>query len=280
MRNIFNSCVSGSGQERKNQEQVGAAREIPHKSKFEQRVPSAQNAIEIFADHWACDLSGLVPDTHAGATKLFTDDGRPGFAMKAFAGDRAGRKLRVLELGPLEAAHTYQFEKMGVDEIVAVESNIEAFLKCLIVKNLLGLKNSKFLLGDLIEFLKVDSSRYDFIFCCGVLYQLQDPLTLIELMAARTDRIFIWTHCYSRKMHGRLPEIAVRYGDEAYVYHCFVYNDRNSAKFLGGNKPTASFMSREDLMRAFKQHGFVNFDLHDEDLNHPGGPCFSMSMWR
>jgi len=200
--------------------------------------------------------------------------------MKTLAGAHAGRKLRVLELGPLEAAHTYQLEKMGIDEIIAVEANVEAFLKCLIVKNLLGLKNAKFLLGDFIEFLKADDSRYDFIFCSGVIYHMEDPLSLIKLMAARTDCIFVWTHYFTSESRPGLSQITIKHGDETYIYHRLENKNRDSGTFWGGNKPTASFMSREDIVRAFRQHGFVNFTLHEENLNHPGGPCFSMSIWR
>ncbi len=36
--------------------------------------------------------------------------------------------MNILELGPLEGAHTYQLR------ILAIEANAEAFLKCLVVK--------------------------------------------------------------------------------------------------------------------------------------------------
>jgi hypothetical protein len=248
--------------------------------KFEQRAPHPQNEIDIFAGHWASDLSDIVPGVVSGPTKHFSADQRPVFAMKAFAGDMSERKLRVLELGPLEGGHAYQFEKMGVAEIIAVESNTEAFLKCLIVKNLIGLQKARFLLGDFVEFLKQDSNRYDFIFCCGVLYHMQDPLELIELMATRTDRIFVWTHYFTDESRPGLPAIIVRHGDENYTYHQLMYKDQAQAIFWGGNKPIASFLTRADILRAFRQHGFASFELHNEDLKHPGGPCFSISFWR
>lgn len=248
--------------------------------KFEQRAPSVQNEIDIFAGRWASDLSDVVPGSVSGSVKHFTADPRPVYAMKALAGNPTDLGLRVLELGPLEAGHTYQFEKMGVNEIIAVEANVEAFLKCLIVRNLTGLKNARFLLGDFVEYLKEDTGRYDFIFCCGVLYHMHDPLQLIELMAARTDRIFVWTHYHTEQSRPGLPTVAVRHGDEDYIYHRLTYENRDAGTFWGGNKSTASFLSREDILRAFKQHGFTNFELHHEDPQHPGGPCFSISFWR
>lgn len=248
--------------------------------KFEQRPPRPQNEIDIFAGHWASDLSDLVPGAVSGPVKHFSADNRPVLAMNTLGGNVTERGLRILELGPLEGGHTYQFEKMGVNEIVAIESNVEAFLKCLIVKNLANLKNARFLLGDFVEYLREDTSRYDFIFCCGVLYHMQDPLQLIDLMAARTDRIFVWTHYFTKESRRGLTAVPMRHRGEDFVYHSLDYGNRDVGTFWGGNKPTASFLSRDDILRAFKQHGFTNFELHNEDLQHPGGPCFSMSLWR
>src|SRR5262249_6091229 len=69
-------------------------------------------------------------------------------------------------------------------------------------------------------------------------------------------------------------------GDENYIYHRLTYKDQALGTFCGGNKPTASFLTREDILNAFQQHGFPNFELHDEDLKHAGGPCLSISFWR
>lgn len=247
--------------------------------KFEQRAPQPQNAIDIFAGHWASDLSDIVAGLSSGKAKHFSLDQRPAVAMKALAGKLDGRGLRILELGPLEGGHTYQFEKMGVGEIVAIEANVEAFLKCLIVKNLAGLRTT-FLHGDFVEYLKEDSSRYDFIFCCGVLYHMQDPLLLIELMAARTDRIFVWTHYHTEESRPGLPESVVERAGQSFVYHQLIYENQDSGIFWGGNKPVASFLSREDILRAFKHYGFTNLEIHNEVLTDPGGPCFSISFWR
>jgi len=248
--------------------------------KFEQRPPRPQNEIDIFAGRWASDLSDIALGTVSGKVRHFSDDRRPVEAMKALGAHAPTGDLRILELGPLEAGHTYQFEKMGVGEIVAIEANVEAYLKCLIVKNIANLRNARFLFGDIVEYLKEDKSRYDFIFCCGVLYHMQDPLQLIELMAARTDRIYLWTHYFTEEARPGLRTVDVKRGGEAYVYHQLAYENMDAGTFWGGNKPVASFLSRDDIVRAFRQHGFTRFQLHEEDLRHPAGPCLSISFWR
>lgn len=87
--------------------------------------------------------------------------------------------LTVLELGPLEAGHTYMLEKMGARSIVAVEANSRAYLKCLIVKELFELKRAKFLLGDFVAYLKNNTRHFDLCLASGVLYHMQNPAELL-----------------------------------------------------------------------------------------------------
>lgn len=248
--------------------------------KFEQRAPHRQNEIDIFAGRWASDLSEIATGTVSGAVSHFASDRRPHEAMQVLGTHAPAAQLRVLELGPLEGGHSYQFEKMGVGEIIAVEANVEAYLKCLIVKNIANLRNTQFLFGDVVEFLKEDTRRYDFIFCCGVLYHMHDPLQLIELMSARTDRVYVWTHYHTPESRPGLQQVPVVHHGETYVYHRAVYADRTAGTFWGGNRPTASFLARDDIMRAFGQHGFSDVVVHGEELSHPGGPCIGASFRR
>ena len=127
-------------------------------AKFDQRPPQAQNAIDIFRDRWASDLSDVVPGVVSGPARHFGSDARPVHAMQHLARSAGMTAPRILELGPLEGGHTYQLDRLGAAEIVAVESNVEAYLKCLIAKELTGIKNARFLLGDFVEHLKQDRS--------------------------------------------------------------------------------------------------------------------------
>lgn len=64
------------------------------------------------------------------------------------------KNKNVLELGPLEAGHTYLIEKLGASSVLGIESNARAYLKCLVVKEVMGMTKSHFLLGDFVPFLK------------------------------------------------------------------------------------------------------------------------------
>ena len=250
--------------------------------KFEHRAPAAQNAVDVFADHWASDLSKVIPGLRAGGADLFTGDSRPLMAARAFgSGDRLDG-MRVLELGPLEAGHTYQLERLGA-EVLAIEANVEAFLKCLIVKELLGLRRSRFMLGDFVAWFDSPegrAARYDVVFASGVLYHMPDPVVLIERIARSTDRCFVWTHYYEPAHYGGPPRrprrVQTALGE--YVFHEVEYPDMNFEKFWGGNRPVATWLGREDLLRAFAAAGFGAPRVFDETLDHPHGAAMSFAL--
>jgi hypothetical protein len=248
--------------------------------KFEHRAPAPQNAIDIFSNRWASDLSDVVPGVSSGRTRHFGADPRPVFAFNHVRPDVVAHGARILELGPLEAGHTYQFERLGAAEIITVEANVEAYLKCLIVKELIGLKRARFLLGDIVQYLLQDTSRYDLIFCCGVLYHMVDPIELVRLMAAHTDLISVWSHYQiTEGQSDRMAETVERDG-ETYTYYPRVYGGRAGGTFWGGNTPTACLLSRGDLFRAFHHYGLRHHEIHAEDVNHIGGPCITVTFWR
>jgi SAM-dependent methyltransferase len=248
--------------------------------KFNLSAPTPQGVVDIFQDHWASDIGQIIPGIVSGPTDLFKD-ARIGFALKNFAsstGDLEGQ--RVLELGPLEAAHTYQLEHLGAD-VTAIEANTEAYLKCLIVKELTGLTRARFHYGDFIEYLRgAGDEKFDLIFCCGVLYHMSDPIALIEAIAAHSNRIFLWTHYYVKGARAEVPSEKVYKRGDAYFYHRRQNLDRPSIAYWGGGQPTSALMSRQDIFRAFESLGFVHAEVHQDELNHPGGPCFSVSLWR
>jgi hypothetical protein len=76
---------------------------------FELRYPTPQTAVDIFSGRWASDLSKVCPVVGTGQADVFVGDSRPKLAAESL-GNKDGRLdgMRILELGPLEAAHSYQ----------------------------------------------------------------------------------------------------------------------------------------------------------------------------
>ena len=110
---------------------------------YTQLEPHERNSFDLFRGSWSTKIFD-VQDT--GRFDGFNDE-RINWLLDELGGVQ---NKKILELGPLEGAHTYMLERAGGD-ILSIEGNHGAFLRCLIVKNFLGLK-SKFLLGDFSNF--------------------------------------------------------------------------------------------------------------------------------
>ncbi len=243
-------------------------------------MPSAQNALDLFKGEWWSSFPADPPGLVAGQTPLFVDP-RIDFAVQGLGGV-AGKS--VLELGPLEGGHTYMLEKAGAREIVAVEANARAFLKCLIAKEVLGLKAAKFELGDFEEYLRNPPARYDAAIACGVIYHLRNPVELILNLAGVTDRVYVWTQYYIAERVAAIPHMKHRFrhseaaevGGFKHTLNRYEYGDfLDTTRFAGGSDNYSSWLSQADLLAAFRHAGFTEITVGEDDLNHANGPCIS-----
>lgn len=247
--------------------------------RFEQRGPSPQTAIDLFRHRWAGNLNSLLGVDGTGSVPFEQDD-RPFKAARSLGDKERLEGFSVLELGPLEGAHSYGLERLGAHSIIAVESNGEAYLKCLVVKELLNLQRTNYLFGDVVEFLDSNSARFDLVFCSGILYHMVDPLRLIEAICAVTDRCFVWTHYYDpgNKTREFAPSDA-RVGDFSATYWTHEYGSR-SGLFWGGNKSKAVWLERDTIFQAFAHFGLTEVCLVEEHPDHVNGPSITMAVRR
>jgi Protein of unknown function (DUF1698) len=248
-------------------------------TKFEQRPPAHVNAIDIFAGHWATDLSEFDPSWRGGEAKLVNDP-RPRSAAEHLGHANRLDGMTVLELGPLEGAHTYRLEQLGAARILAIESNVEAYLKCLVIKEALGLKRSEFLLGDFALYLQSCTQRFDMVFASGVLYHMEDPVALIRDMARKTDRCFVWTHYLDENRDEQRVTTPVTRDGLQVTYYRAPYLDRAQPVFWGGNKPSASWMKREDILGSFRHFGLDEITIIAEEPDSQPGPSITFAARR
>jgi hypothetical protein len=252
--------------------------------KFELRYPSPQTAVDIFAGKWASDLSKVCPVVGTGDADLFVADGRPKMAAGAL-GNNDGRLdgVRILEIGPLEAAHSYQLEQLGAASIIAIETSVDAFLKCLIVKEILDLKRTRFMCGDALAFLTKTEDRFDMVFCSGILYHMRDPVTLIEAICNVTNKCFVWTHYYNDECGNnegiRIKRHVTVSGFDGDYYE-LEYPDRENGTFLGGNNDLRAWMTRGDILACFKYFGLNEVVLLGDAPFNPAGACMSFAASR
>jgi len=235
------------------------------RSRFETRAPSHQNALDIFSGAWASDLSEVLPGSVSGNAPHFVGDNRPQAGATGLGRNGRLDGMRVLELGPLEGGHTYQLEKLGAD-VLAIESNSDAYLKCLIAKEITGIK-AKFMLGDATAFLNSTRERFDLVFACGILYHLRDPITVIEAISRMTDRCYVWSHVYDEAIYAGPPRRKV--SDPRFpameLWDADYGDTTNLPRFWGGNGAYARWMRQSDMLSLFDYYGLKTFNLVPPD---------------
>lgn len=246
------------------------------RDRFELRAPSNQTITDIFAGAWATNL-----DTHCGVsgtgTNMLLEDGR--ISMAAASLGKGGRfdGYKVLELGPLEGAHSYQLEQLGAHPVIAVEANTDAFLKCLILKEMLQLK-TRFLCGDVLAYLRDANEAFDMVFCCGILYHMSDPLELIKQVCIHSKRCFVWTHYFDLESPlregARIARIAEKNGFTT-TYYERPYPTMDEKLFLGGNQMQTAWMTQQEIIRAFAHFGLSAATIMSDQREALNGANFS-----
>ena len=241
-------------------------------------MPHAQHAIDALAG-WNTALPpniGVV----AGNVALYNDP-RILWGIEQM-GSLEGK--RVLELGPLEASHTYMLEQRKPAVLHAIEANRLSFLRCLVVKELLGLHIAKFFLGDFMTWLEERPETYDFIVASGVLYHMEDPVSLLEVMAKRTKSVLIWTHYVSdaampkgdprREVFVGEPEIIERNGMKLRQYRRSYWGAWKDKSFCGGMHDLHRWLEKDDIIAYLKHLGFDDVRITMDEPNHQNGPSF------
>jgi len=244
-------------------------------------APSPQNALDIFEGEWYTSLPGEYHKLRAGAIGLF-DDPRLKWGLSEIS-DLTGK--RVLELGPLEGAHTYMLEHAGAESVTAIDGNPRAYLKCLVLKEVLGLHRSHFLCGNFVEYLRATPPKVDFVVASGVLYHMTNPVQLIELISRVTDCVFIWTHYYDETAVAKKPEIrrkligqhSAEYGGFRHILHRYEYwGSFGLKRFIGGPNPHSFWMERKAILDCLRYFGFQSITTNFEEIDHPDGPALAL----
>ena len=235
--------------------------------------PTTETPFRIFKGEWSSD----VPSFGLGLSKLFNDDRLKWIEHRC--GGFAGK--RILELGPLEGGHTFMMASRGAAHITSIESNIRAYLKCLIVKDTLNF-DAKFLLGDFRLFLSKCRNVYDFVLASGVLYHMTDPISLLADIARVTTSMGIWTHYYDRKvildrddLREKFAEDPARWhvgGRDITMYRQSYLKALELAGFCGGSVPISYWLTKDSLLGYLEDLG-LKVEIGGDELDHPNGPC-------
>jgi hypothetical protein len=247
--------------------------------RYEDKFPGNQNAVDAVPG-WSTALPPEFGVT-AGSICAFNDS-RIAWAAECFG---SLEDKSVLELGPLEAGHTIHLERLGA-KVTAIEANRLAFLRCLVVKEIVGLKRATFLLGDFIKWLENTAATYDLIVASGVLYHMSDPLRLLDLISKRANAVFLWTHYASdeampigdprRAVLAEQPRIVAFNGVPARLYQRTYASAEIRPEYCGGMADDHSWMHRDDILAALKSLKYTDIRVAQDTPNHVNGPAFSV----
>jgi hypothetical protein len=244
--------------------------------------PINKNAFDLFSRTWSTKFDDMTKGSFDG-----TRDNRIDWLLQQV--DVAS--FNILELGPLEAAHTVMLEKsIKGGGIVAIESNIGAFLRCLIVKNYLNLQ-AKFILGD-FEKMDFSTQNYDLIMASGILYHLKQPVDFIYKISPATKRLFIWTHYFepdlslwNTSLQPLLREgkwdykniISKNIGRHQYRLVKQSYGAAIGwSGFCGGTDTFSHWIYKQDLLNLLEWNGFGKIEVAFDTVDHPNGPSFCL----
>jgi hypothetical protein len=244
-------------------------------------VPTAQKAVDILPG-WSHALPQHV-GAKAGVTILYRDP-RILWAIEQF-GSLAGRK--ILELGPLEASHTYILDQLNPELLHAIEAKAAAYLRCLVVKELLNLRHARFFVGDFIAWLETTDTHYDLIVASGVLYHMMDPLRLLELISQHCDNFYLWTHYFdAAAMPPQDPRRSAfvnsphqtSFRGELITLHERSYLGawQKTSAFCGGMYDQHFWLEQNDIIKAIRLLGFDDIRIAHDHKSHQNGPCFSV----
>ena len=238
-------------------------------------APSDQNALDLFSGEWSSQPPPTRPQLKAGSSPLF-DDPRISWAHEHLIamGLVDGFTDRdVLELGPLEAGHTYLLDRLGARSITAVEANARAYLKCLIAKEVFDIPRARFLLGDGLEHLRTTDYRYDIGVVCGLLYHMTNPVELLELLARRCDALFLWTVFYDPDFVAKNPGPGAMFSEARSMEHAgFKHTVHrwnygpflDSEGFSGGGEIYSHWMEKPEILAALQRFGFTDLETEEQ----------------
>lgn len=250
-------------------------------AQYSDSVPSDQNSVDLFAGKWSSELPQFM---NSGGVGLF-EDARINWILQCL-GDISG--WNVLELGPLEGGHTFMLEAAGAN-VTAIEANHEAFLRCLVAKNLYAMR-SKFVLGDFMKsFGNVQNA--DLVVASGVLYHMTEPVELIRKIAAVSSNLFLWTHVFDPDLSVWNPSVVNRVGvkwlpkemriDSSTTVDVRIvpqlYADALGwGGFCGGPDTYSNWIYRDDLFALLRHFGYNSIEVAFDQPDHPNGPALAL----
>ena len=197
-------------------------------------------------------------ETLPGVT-LVADTGICRAALRAF-GLFLHPGARIADLGCLEGGYAVAFARAGY-RVTGIEARASTYARGREVAAAVALPGLKFSHSDVRDMER--HGEFDGVFCCGLLYHLNEPASFLALLGKVTRRVLVvQSHyaAYPETVHdGRRGRWEHDSGDEGVAW--------------GSHGNAASFwLGKPDLLAAMRDAGFgCVFEQHDYRGNIAGG---------
>jgi hypothetical protein len=173
----------------------------------------------------------------------------------------------ILELGSLEGAHSFILaQHPGVKRVVALEGREANLRKARFVQELLQIRNVEFAQANLEHSELTRFGNFDAIFCCGLLYHLPEPWTLIEECPSIAPLLFIWTQ-YAAENEAR---------DVGHGLRGKTHIEGGPHEPLSGMSPTATWLTLDSLQALLARSGYKKVEVIHDDPGHANGPAVTI----
>jgi hypothetical protein len=172
----------------------------------------------------------------------------------------------ILELGPLEGAHTFMLaEHPRVKRVLGVEGRASNIRKATFLQDLLRVQNVEFVQANLETDL-LSFGRFDVVFCSAVVSHLPEPWTLLERLPKIAPKLFLWT-VYSDDPSADVVVDGFRGRRQT---------EGGLDEPLSGLSSDSLWLTLGSLTEALTRSGYDRVEIIHNDLNHPAGRAVTL----
>jgi len=218
-----------------------------------------------------------------GTTEILTKDPRLLWHLEQIGGAKG---KQVLELGPLEGAHTKMLIEAGAEDVYAVEGLSDCFLRCLVVKEAFNLEKAHFLFGDFNDLVNMYAekmkvfdtvipglAKFHFVSAAGVLYHQKNPAKLIHDLGKITDTVLVWSQVASDgKPSTHVEKLSHNGFDYLGKINHYHGTRLKSESYCGGLEEWAFWFYPEHLRQCFRDAGFTKI-IETPSPSNVNGDC-------
>jgi SAM-dependent methyltransferase len=174
----------------------------------------------------------------------------------------------ILELGSLEGGHSFALaSRPSVRRVVAIEGRPTNVAKARFVQRILNFPDVEFITANLEHYNLSLLGDFDVVFCVGVLYHLPRPWELLGGICKVSRNLFLWTH------YAPEDKVNEKFGTLVGMRH----GEGGLTDPLSGLSAFSFWPTLNSLLRMIDENGFKNVRIIENTLNHPNGPCVTLT---